>query len=51
MKSQIHSKSEALLQIRKVTRHSKDQATRSKMDWQSSIQFPQIYVYYSHLNS
>ena len=51
MKSQIYSKSEALLQIRKVTHHSKDQATRSKMDWQSTIQFPQIYVYYSHLNS
>ena len=45
MKSQIYSKSEALLQIWEVPRHSKDRTTRSKMDWQGTIQFAQINVY------
>ena len=45
MKSQIYSKTEALLQIREVPCDSKDQTTRSKMDRQSTIQFAQINVY------
>ena len=45
MKSQIYSKTEALLQIREVPYDSKDQTTRSKMDRQSTIQFAQINVY------
>ena len=44
MKSQIYSKKEALLKIREVPRHSKDQTTRSKMDWQSTIQFAQMCI-------
>ena len=44
-KSQIYSKSEPLFQIREVARHSKDRATRTKMDWQKTIQFAQINAY------
>ena len=50
MKSQTYSKSEAILQIREVPRHSKDRVTRSTMDWQGTIEFAKINVYQSHLD-
>ena len=45
MKSQKYGKSEALIDIGLVSRHSKDRTTRSKTDWQNTIQFAQINVY------
>ena len=45
MKSQKYGKSEALIDVGLVSRHSKDRTTRSKTDWQNTIQFAQINVY------
>ena len=45
LKSQKCSKTEALLEIWQVPRHTRDRTTRSKMNWQSTTQLAQmIYI-------
>ena len=45
MKCQEGNESEALHEFGEVLHYAKDRMTRSKTDWQSTIQFAQINVY------